>query len=114
MRPGNTASFEEMLQRLRAVGNTVSYLNLRSPTPETNAFPLDQLAVFAAKLKSLYQLGEIGRRQQTRTKKGLWFLMQQSMQTGEERKCLQHRRVVVIWNKKGSLELVTLGYTSSR
>ena len=46
--PGNTAPFEEMLQRRRAVGNTVSDLtrlgfNLRPHTLETNTLPLDQL-----------------------------------------------------------------------
>ena len=40
--PGNTAPFEEMLQRWRVVGNTVSDLtpqdlNHRPPAPETNA-----------------------------------------------------------------------------
>ena len=37
LRPGNTASFEEMLQRWRTVDNTVSDLTLRPPAPETNA-----------------------------------------------------------------------------
>ena len=47
--PGNTASFEDMLQRRRAVGNTVS--NTTGPrfecqitVPETNALSLDQPA----------------------------------------------------------------------
>ena len=64
---GNTAPFEEMLQRWRAVGNTVSDLtvniriivgntvsdltardsNLRPPAPKTNTSPLDQLAGIA-------------------------------------------------------------------
>ena len=48
LRPGNTAPFKEMLQRWRAVGNTVSdmtgrVLNLRPPAPKTNALPLDQV-----------------------------------------------------------------------
>ena len=46
---GNTALFEEISQRWRAVGSTESGLtardlNLRPPTLETNALPLDQLA----------------------------------------------------------------------
>ena len=44
LRPGNTASFEEMSQRWRAVGNTVPDLTgLRyvSPASETNALPFD-------------------------------------------------------------------------
>ena len=41
LRPGNTASFEEMLQRWRAIGNAVSNLNLGPPAPETNAIPLE-------------------------------------------------------------------------
>ena len=58
---GNTAPFEEMSQRGRAVGNTVSDLNLRPPTPETKALLLDicyttmhggiDLRVFALGLK---------------------------------------------------------------
>ena len=47
LHPSNTAPFEEMLQRWRAVGNIMSDLqaqdlNLRPPTPETRALPLDQ------------------------------------------------------------------------
>ena len=42
LRTGNTTLFE-MLQRWRAVGKTVSDLNLRLSDPETNALPLDQL-----------------------------------------------------------------------
>ena len=45
IRPGNTAPFEKMLQRWRAVGNTVSDLTgprFKPPAPETNALPLDQ------------------------------------------------------------------------
>ena len=49
LRLGNTASFEEMLQRWLIIGNTVSDLtsrdlNLRPPVSETNMLPLDQLA----------------------------------------------------------------------
>ena len=50
LRPGNTASFNEMSQQWRAVGNTVFDLTDRrfepriSPVQETNALPLDQLA----------------------------------------------------------------------
>ena len=49
LRRGNTAPFEEMLQRWRAVGNSVSDwpaldLNLVPPAPQTNALRLDQLA----------------------------------------------------------------------
>ena len=47
--PGSTAPFEEMLQRWRAVGNTgfdltARGLNLKHPTPETKALPLEKLA----------------------------------------------------------------------
>ena len=49
LRPGNTASFEEMLQRWQAVGNTASDLTgprfeSRTSRLETNSLPLDQLA----------------------------------------------------------------------
>ena len=47
LRPDNTAFFEEMKQRRRAVGNTMFDLNLRPPAPETNEFPLEQLAAVA-------------------------------------------------------------------
>ena len=48
LRPDNTASFEEMSQRWRAVGNSVSDLTgprfePQTSAPETNALPLDQL-----------------------------------------------------------------------
>ena len=47
LRLGNTASFKEMWQRWRAVGNTVFDLTARDlnfgpPAPETNALLLDQ------------------------------------------------------------------------
>ena len=38
LRPGNTASFEEMLQRWRAVGNTASDLTGPSFEPWTSRF----------------------------------------------------------------------------
>ena len=42
---GNTAPYEEMLHRLRAVGNTESNLtDSRFEQPETNALSLDQLS----------------------------------------------------------------------
>ena len=45
---GNTAPFEEMLQRWRAVGNTLFDLtsprfDFRHPAPATNALPIDHL-----------------------------------------------------------------------
>ena len=57
---GNTASFEEILQRWRAVGKTVFNLtglslNLRLPTPEANALPLDQLADYMITWFELFQ-----------------------------------------------------------
>ena len=53
IRRGNTAFFEEMSQRWRAVANTVSDLTdpkfeLKLPVPETNELPLDQMAVSAS------------------------------------------------------------------
>ena len=44
LRPSNTASFEEMSRRWRAV--TARDLIFKPPAPETNALPLDQLAGF--------------------------------------------------------------------
>ena len=50
LRPGSTVSFEEMSQRRRAVGNTLSDLTgprfnlIRPPAPETSALPIDHLA----------------------------------------------------------------------
>ena len=50
LRPGNTAPFQEMSQRWRAVGNTVSDLTGPRFEPQTsrsrdeNALPLDQVA----------------------------------------------------------------------
>ena len=44
LHPDNTAPFEEISQRCRAVSNTVSYLDLKAPATETNALLLDQLA----------------------------------------------------------------------
>ena len=47
LRPGNTDSFEEMSQRWRAVGNTVTDLTgpsfeLQTSRPRNNTLPLDQ------------------------------------------------------------------------
>ena len=45
LRPGNTASFEEMSQRLRTVDNTVSDLTGPRFEPQTSRFRDERLAI---------------------------------------------------------------------